>query len=44
MIDGPFCIPTEKYYGHSKLHYQSGSRNPTEFGQLLSEAWEYAEE
>ena len=41
MSDGPFCLPTDKYYGHSKLLYpESGNalRNPTKFGQLWSRA------
>ena len=46
MSDGPFCVPTDKYYGHSKLHYPNSDnalRNPNKFGHLWSKAKLHAE-
>ena len=45
MSDGPFCLPLEKYYGHSKLFYADMDhdndmasiverRDPHQFGKL----------
>ena len=47
MMEGPNCFPTEKYYGHSKLHYPTGpsaQRDPTAFGHLWSHATKYAQD
>ena len=46
MSDGPFCVPTDKFYGHSKLIYSDGidaRKNPTKFGHIWSQAKQHAE-
>ena len=46
MSDGPFCVPVDKYHGHSKLLYPDSAnalRNPNKFGHLWSRAKSHGE-
>ena len=46
MSDGPFCVPSEKFYSHSKLLYEnpaSAMRSANKFGQLWFKAKTFAE-
>lgn len=49
MSDGPSCLPADKFYGHSLLHYSNTSdeeasnpRDATKFGLLWSQAQKHA--
>lgn len=44
MADGPFCMPLEKYYTHSKVLYKQmpDERNSEKYGKLWLDAIRYA--
>ena len=45
MIDGPMCLPLEKYYGHSHLLYKDPETelDYIEFGNLWQDAKLFSE-